>query len=70
MFYLEQGYKVIFTRLKHTTEVYNLKVDPAERTNLADSDDPQARAAIDTGNYFFKAIALKEAGYEIPEEKF
>ncbi len=68
--YLDDGYKVIFTRSKRTVEVYALHHDPKELTNLAESDDPRARAAIATGNFFFSAIARKEPGYESPEEKF
>lgn len=66
----DDGYKVIFSRLQHTTEVYDLKRDPEELRNLADSADPRAREVIDIGEYFFANIALKASGYEIPEHKF
>lgn len=66
----DDGYKVIFSRLQHTTEVYDLRRDPGELNNLAESGDVRARQVIDIGEYFFANIALKEQGYEIPEHKF
>jgi arylsulfatase A-like enzyme len=66
----DDGYKVIFSRLQRTTEVYDLRRDPGELNNLAESNDVRARQVIDIGEFFFANIALKEQGYEIPEHKF
>ncbi len=67
---LSSGHKVIFTRLQHLTEVYDLTRDPGELNNLAVEPDRAAKQAIQIGAYFFDAIRPKEPGFESPEIKF
>lgn len=67
---LPSGHKVIFTRMQHTTEVYDLKKDPGELSNLAVTPDKATSQAIQIGAYFFKAIRPDEPGFESPEIKF
>lgn len=54
--YLEDRYKVIFNRIQHTTEVYDLEADPRELSNLAGGGSPRAEQAIDTAQLFFSRI--------------
>lgn len=55
----DNGHKVIFTRLKHTTEVYDLTVDPGELRNLAGEPNPAIRTSIQVAEWFFRAIRRK-----------
>lgn len=55
------GMKVIFTRLKHTTEAFDLKRDPGELVNLAGKGDPAVDAAVATADLFFRNIAVPGA---------
>ena len=66
----DDGYKVIFSRLQHTTEVYDLKTDPRELTNLAFNGADHVLTAVETARLFFDNIELKNAGYTTPEQKF
>jgi hypothetical protein len=52
----DDGRKVIFNRPQHTTEVFDLKQDPKELTNLAASDAPRVKEAIQVGEFFFSQI--------------
>jgi membrane-anchored protein YejM (alkaline phosphatase superfamily) len=52
----DDGRKVIFNRPQHTTEVFDLKQDPKELTNLAASDAPRIKEAIQIGEFFFSRI--------------
>jgi hypothetical protein len=52
----DDGRKVIFNRPQHTTEVFDLKQDPKELTNLAASEAPRIKEAIQIGEFFFSKI--------------
>ncbi|HEX2874973.1 MAG TPA: sulfatase [Polyangiaceae bacterium] len=66
---LSSGYKVIFTRPLHTTEVYDLKRDPGELVNLALDSKPETRQAIQIAAHFFDAIKRKDATFEGAESE-
>ena len=53
---LDDGRKVIFNRPQHTTEVFDLKQDPQELTNLAASGQPRIDEVIQIGEFFFGRI--------------
>jgi arylsulfatase A-like enzyme len=69
-FYLEDGKKVIFDLNQRTTEVYDLKSDPGELQNLADSGAPGIAEAIETARLYFHTHAFRAPGYEQPWLKF
>ncbi len=52
----DDGLKVIFNRTQHTTEVFDLKQDPQELTNLATNREPRVEEAIQIGELFFNRI--------------
>lgn len=60
------GLKAIVDDRHHTSEVYNLRVDPHEHINLLDADDPHAAERIGLVHTFFKAHTLVREGYTVP----
>jgi arylsulfatase A-like enzyme len=69
-FYLEDGKKVIFDINQRTTEVYDLKNDPGELQNLADSGAPGIAEAIETARLYFHTHEFRAPGYKQPWLKF
>lgn len=57
--------KVIFDLHARTIEVYDLTVDPGEKQNLADSDDPAVRAAIQTAQLFMEVHGKARRSYDL-----
>lgn len=60
-FYFPDGKKVIFDRPKKTTEVYDLRSDPKELTNLMEGQPAGANAAyVKTAEAFFRGVRRAE----------
>ncbi len=68
--YFPDGKKVINDVKRHTIEVYDLKADPGELTNLVGSDDPNVEAVVETTKLFFEVHRCKDPGYATPWIKF
>lgn len=60
------GMKAIVDDRHGTSEVYNLKADPGETSNLVDADDPRAAERISALRSFFGAHKIRRAGYTPP----
>lgn len=58
--------KAIVDDRNHTSEVYNLKADPKEATNLIDSLDVGATERISALRKFFEVHQLRRPGYKPP----
>jgi hypothetical protein len=58
-------HKVIFDFNARTIEVYDLAKDPGETRNLADSDDPDVRAAIQTTQLFMEVNGRARKSYDL-----
>jgi hypothetical protein len=56
---------VIFDLNARTIEVYDLTDDPGEKQNLADSDDPNVRAAIQTTQLFMEVNGKARRSYDL-----
>lgn len=56
-FYFPDGKKVIFDRPKKTTEVYDLRADPDELTNLSEGEPGSGTAGyVQTAEAFFRGV--------------
>jgi hypothetical protein len=58
-------HKVIFDFNTRTVEVYDLEKDPGEKQNLADSDESEVRAAIQTAQLFMEAHGKARRSYDL-----
>jgi hypothetical protein len=58
-------HKVIFDFNTRTIEVYDLEKDPGEKQNLADSDDADVRAAIQTARFFMQVHGKAKRSYDL-----
>lgn len=58
-------HKVIFDFHARTVEVYDLSEDPGEERNLADSDDREVRAAIQTTELFLQVHGKARRSYDL-----
>ncbi len=64
------GIKVIVDRRHRTVQAYDLKKDPGELTNLADSGDPNVIDHIQATRRFFDLHQLKVPGWSPPWRYF
>lgn len=67
---LADGKKTILELRQQVVEVYDLRMDPGERNNLAEGGAPDVEAAIETTKLFFEVHRRQDAGYEPPWQKF